>query len=98
MKIMYSHFQRYCYLLSDDDQKKVANAVEEIDTITKSIISLSSELDVYNTDDDSDTGDSFDTIHKRIIERIVKVTEFEDMYYNLIKNNLNMLSNLNNKS
>ena len=91
MKIMYFHFQKYRYLLLDDEQKKVTYAVEEIDAITKSIISRSSG---YNTDENSDTKDSFDTIHVKIIERIVKVTEFEDMYYNLFKNSLSRLSKL----
>lgn len=93
MKIMYSHFQKYCYLLSDDEQEKVADAVEEIDTITKSIISLNSGLDIYNSNEDSCKEDSFNTVHVKIIERIVKVTEFENMYYNLLKSSLSKLRN-----
>ena len=95
MKIMYSHFQKYCYLLSDEEQEKVADAVKEIDAITKSIINLNTGLDIYNTDEDSGKEDSFDTIHKKIMERIVKITEFEDMYYNMLKNSLSKLSKLN---
>lgn len=94
MKIIYSHFQKYCYLLSDDEQEKVADAVEEIDTITKSIISLNSGLDIYNSNEDSCKEDSFNTIHVKIIERIVKITEFENMYYNLLKSSLSKLSKL----
>lgn len=94
MKIIYSHFQKYCYLLFDDEQKKVEDAVEEIDAITKNIIDRSTGLDIYNTDKGSGADDSFDTVHVKIIERIIKVTEFEDLYFNLFKNSLSKLSKL----
>ncbi len=90
MKIMYSHFQKHGYLLSDDEQKEIVNLIEVIDTITKSIIGVSSGFQVYNVEDDED--DSVDKVHKKNLERILKVTEFEELYYNLFKNNLSKLS------
>lgn len=95
MKILYSHFQKYCYLLSEDEQKIVSNLVEEIDNVTKSIINFNSGIQIYNTDENSI--EVFDTIHAKIIERIMKVTEFEEMYYDLFKNNLSKMSNLDSK-
>ena len=35
---------------------------------------------------------SVDKVHQKILERILKVTEFEETYYNLFKNNLSKLS------
>lgn len=95
MKILYSHFQKYCYLLSEDEQKIVSNLVEEIDNVTKSIINFNSGIQIYNTDENSI--EVFDTIHAKIIKRIMKVTEFEEMYYDLFKNNLSKMSNLDSK-
>ena len=86
MKIMYSHFQKYGYLLSDDEQKKITNLIEEIDTITKSIIKINSGLQVYDVEDNEDA--SAEKVHEKIIERILKVTEFEELYYDLFKNSL----------
>lgn len=97
MKIMYSHFQKYCYLLLDDEQKTVLDLAGEIDNVTKSIITLNTRIQAYNTDGKEDRTSSFDTIYAKIIERIIKVTEFEEMYYNLFKNNLSKMSNLNSK-
>lgn len=95
IKIMYSHFQRYCYLFSDDEQKEVMDLVEEVDAVAKSIFKLSSGLKVYSTDEATD--DSLDTIHGKIVERIIKITTFEEMYYNLFKKNLNNLSKFDSK-
>lgn len=97
MKILYSHFQKYCYLLSEDEQKIVSNLVEEIDNVTKSIINFNSGIQKYNTDEEENSIEVFDTIHAKIIERIIKVTEFEEMYYDLFKNNLSKMSNLDSK-
>ena len=69
--------------------------VEEIDNVTKSIINFNSGIQIYNTDENSI--EVFDTIHAKIIERIMKVTEFEEMYYDLFKNNLSKMSNLDSK-
>lgn len=98
MKIMYSHFQKYCYLLSENEQKMVVDLVEEIDNVTKSIIILNTEIQAYNTAGEENRDDSFDTIHAKIVERIIKVTEFEEMYYNLFKNNLSKMSKLKSKA
>ena len=99
MKIMYSHFQKHGYLLSDDEQKESIKLIDVIDTITKSIIDISLGLQVYdvgneeNEDTRSEEQDtSVDKVHKKILERILKVTEFEETYYNLFKNNLSKLS------
>lgn len=92
MKIIYSHFQKHGYLLSDDEQKEIVKLIEVIDSITKSIIAISSDLQVYNVENDENEDTSVDKVHKKILERILKVTEFEETYYNLFKNNLSKLS------
>lgn len=97
MKILYSHFQKYCYLFSEDEQKTVVNLVEQIDNVVKSIINLNSGIQKYNTDEEENSIESFDIIHAKIVERIIKVTEFEEMYYDLFKNKLSKVSNLNSK-
>lgn len=92
MKILYSHFQKYGYLLSDDEQKEIVKLIEVIDTITKSIIGISSSLQLYDVENDQNEDALVDKGHKKILERILKVTEFEESYYNLFKNNLSRLS------
>ena len=78
MKIMYSHFQKHGYLLSDDEQKE--------------IIDISLSLQVYDVWNEENEDASVDKVHEKILERILKVTEFEETYYNLFKNNLSKLS------
>lgn len=104
IKIIFSHFQKHCYLFTDDEQKKVENAVEEIDIITKKIINFYSYVDIYSIDEDEDEDEykeksekechinSSDSIREKITERIMKITKLEDMYYNLFKKNLSELS------
>ena len=92
MKIMYSHFQKHGYLLSDDEQKEIIKLIDVIDTITKSIIDISLGLQVYDVGNEENEDASVDKVHKKILERILKVTEFEETYYNLFKNNLSKLS------
>ncbi len=92
MKTMYSHFQRHGYLLSDDEQKEIVKLIEVIDTITKSIIDMSSDLQVNDAENDKNEDALVDKVHKKILERILKVAEFEETYYNLFKNNLSKLS------
>ena len=92
MKIMYSHFQKHGYLLSDDEQKEIIKLIDVIDTITKSIIDISLGLQVYDVGNEENEDASVDKVHEKILERILKVTEFEETYYNLFKNNLSKLS------
>lgn len=66
--------------------------IEVIDTITKSIIGISSSLQLYDVENDQNEEALVDKGHKKILERILKVTEFEESYYNLFKNNLSRLS------
>lgn len=66
--------------------------IEVIDTITKSIIGISSSLQLYDVENDQNEDALVDKGHKKILERILKVTEFEESYYNLFKNNLSRLS------
>ena len=93
MKILYSHFQRYCYLLLDDQQKKVTDFIEKIDDVTKCIINATSGLQAYSMAENEASDESLDILHANIMERIIKVVEFEEMYYNLYKDNLSKLSN-----
>lgn len=58
----------------------------------ESIIDISLGLQVYDVGNEENEDTSVDKVHKKILERILKVTEFEETYYNLFKNNLSKLS------
>ena len=58
----------------------------------ESIIDISLGLQVYDVGNEENEDASVDKAHKKILERILKVTEFEETYYNLFKNNLSKLS------
>ena len=57
-----------------------------------SIIEISKSLLVNDVGNEENEDASVDKVHKKILERILKVTEFEETYYNLFKNNLSKLS------
>lgn len=92
IKIMYSHFQKYCYLLTQDEQNMINTLIEEIDNVTKIIINLNSETKKYN--DSRKNCTDTNTIDSMIIKRIKKATEFEEIYYNTFKTNLNKFQKL----
>ena len=50
MEIMYSHFQKYGYLFSDNEQQKINNLIEEIDAIAKNIIKISLDLQINDVE------------------------------------------------
>ena len=58
----------------------------------ESIIDISLGLQVYDVGNEENEDASVDKVKKKILERILKVTEFEETYYNLFKNNLSKLS------
>ena len=58
----------------------------------ESIIDISLGLQVYDVGNEENEDASVDKVQKKILERILKVTEFEETYYNLFKNNLSKLS------
>lgn len=58
----------------------------------ESIIDISLGLQVYDVGNEENEDASVDKVHKKILKRILKVTEFEETYYNLFKNNLSKLS------
>lgn len=84
MKKLYGHFQKYCFLLSDDDQRKINDLVTQIDEIGKKIISMHSENPVYGMKIEK----TAEAVEENIKARIIKVTEFEKIYYKLFKDNL----------
>lgn len=90
MKIMYSHFQKYSYLFSEDEQQLINSLIQGIDNIVKDIINLNTEMNIYNMEKEYENSD--DGIYSKIKERIIKTIEFEEIYYNMFKNNLNKLS------
>ena len=47
---------------------------------------------MYDVGNEENEDASVDKVHEKILERILKVTEFEETYYNLFKNNLSKLS------
>lgn len=49
----------------------------------ESIIDISLGLQVYDVGNEENEDASVDKVHKKILERILKVTEFEETYYNL---------------
>ena len=97
MKILYCHFQKYCYLLSESEQKTVDDSIAEIDDVTKSIVDFDSEIQKYDNDDKKNRIEVFDIIQEKMIEGIIKVSEFEKMYYDFFINNLTRISNLDSK-
>lgn len=90
MEIMYSHFQKYSYLFSDNEQQKINNLIEEIDAIAKNIIKISLDLQINDVEKKED--DFAKEIYIKNIERIEKVAELEKVYYELFKNSLSKLS------
>lgn len=90
MEIMYSHFQKYSYLFSDNEQHKINNLIEEIDAIAKNIIKISLDLQINDVEKKED--DFAKEIYIKNIERIEKVAELEKVYYELFKNSLSKLS------
>ena len=90
MKIMYSHFKKYGYLLLEEEQKCVNELVEELDFIAKSLYNAQSDLKVYTVDESLSSSD----IKIYATNRIIKVTEFEEVYFNLYKNSLSKMSKM----
>ena len=66
MKILYTHFQRYCYLLSDEQQAKVTDLIEKIDNVTKRIINENFKLQAYNTTENKSSDEAFDGIYTNV--------------------------------
>lgn len=96
MKILYSHFQKYSYLFSEDEKKKIGSAIEEIDDIAQNIRMLNSGTQTDS--DEEEMQEIHSNIHEKILERILKVTEFEKMYYNLYSTNLRRISKMDSKN
>lgn len=92
MKILQKHFQRYGYLLSAEEQKRIMTFTEELDGIVKSFINAKSDCHVYNIEENDDLN-----ITRTIVERIIKITEFEEIYFSCFRNSLSKLSNLDEK-
>lgn len=88
IKIMYSHYQKYSYLFLDDEQKKLSNLIVEIDDITKSINAIELGLQEHNIDCSEDTT----TEKEKITKKILKIAEFEEVYYDLFRDDLSKLS------
>lgn len=85
---MYSHYQKYSYLFLDDEQKKLSNLIVEIDDITKSINAIELGLQEHNIDCSEDTT----TEKEKITKKILKIAEFEKVYYDLFRDDLSKLS------
>lgn len=96
MKILYTHFRKYCYLLSEDEQTQVLKFIERIDTVTKRIIESNVGVEIYGVNDTEEESLEND-LRIKATERLLLVTEFEEMYYDLYRNNLSTLSKLNTK-
>lgn len=90
VKIIYSHFQKYGYLLSDDGQKGITNLITEIDTLTKGIINITLGLQVYDVDADEDA--PTEDVYEKITQKIRKVAELENLYFDLFRDSLSKFS------
>ena len=82
-KIIYLHFQKYCYLFSKDEQDSVLKFIEDIDNISKSIFNANMNVQLYDTDDNQ--------MSDPVLNKILITVKFEEMYYNLYRSNLNKL-------
>lgn len=91
-KIIYSHFKKHCYLLTQEDQKNVDDAVEKIDSIEQSIINFQLQLCNSNKNESDEETIISKNIYKNVQERLIKGTEFEELYFNMYKNALNQIS------
>ncbi len=84
MKIMYPHFQKYSYLFTKADQDTVIDKVEKIDFFMKAIVNKSADVKVFDTM--STSSDSED-----MANWILKISEFEEHYFKLYRDNLSEL-------
>ena len=91
-RIIYSHFKKHCYLLTQEDQKNVDDAVEKIDSIEQSIINFQLQLCNSNKNESDEETIISKNIYKNVQERLIKGTEFEELYFNMYKNALNQIS------
>ena len=81
MTTIFANFQKYKYLFSKEDQDKFMKAIEELDEITKEMNPLILLINSQDWDDiDDDTKQDF---HAATQNRIIKVTEIEEMYFDL---------------
>ena len=93
IKILHNYFQRHGYLLSEVEQKSITDFTEELDSIAKNLINAKSDFQVYNIEEESETSNITGTI----AERIIKITEFEELYFNLYRNSLSKMSKADEK-
>lgn len=93
IKILHNHFQRYGYLLSEDEQKNIMDFIENLDNIAKSLLNAKSEFQIYDIEQQTDAID----IRATVTERIIKITEFEELYFSLFRNCLSKISNSDEK-
>ncbi len=81
IRICYTHFQKYKYLFSKEEQKKFSKKIEELDEISKSIIEIASSINVDDLENlDDETSHALHSAHEN---RITKIYEIEEMYFNL---------------
>ena len=93
IKILHNHFQRHGYLLSENEQNSILDFTEELDSVAKNLINAKSDFQVYNIEE-SETSN----ITRTIAERIIKITEFEEMYFSYFRNSLSKMSKLDEKA
>ena len=99
---LYSHYQRYCFLLLADEQEKFNNVIEKTDKIVEEIEFLCIEIEDILSSDIIMHEES-----KKIVESIVKIDEkkaelvkeyimqeiqLEEMYYEIYVDRLTALS------
>lgn len=105
-KKLYSHFQRYCFLLLADEREKIGNAIEKADKITHKIVEETEFMcmEIENSwNSDSVTHEEANEIlesSKKRNKKIEKLTEeylmqecqLEEAYYEVYVDRLTVLS------
>lgn len=105
-KKIYSHFQRYFFLLSADEQEKIDNAIEKADKITHKIVEETEFMcmeieDILNSDSvmHEESNKSLESIKKRnekkdelVEEYLMQECQLEELYYEIYVDRLTALS------
>ena len=105
-KKLYSHFQRYCFLLLADEQEKIGNAIEKADKITHKIVEETEFMcmeieDIWNSDSvmHEESNKSLESIKKRnekkdelVEEYLMQECQLEELYYEIYVDRLTALS------
>ena len=99
---LYSHYQRYCFLLLADEQEKFNNVIEKTDKIVEEIEFLCIEIedilssDIIMHEESKKIVESIEKINEKkaelVKEYIMQEIQLEEMYYEIYVDRLTALS------